>query len=154
MEADRMTSAETIQTIYNKHSDVCEETGCFKDMFSSQLKDDVNSLLKRAQKTAISPYTGSTGHGKIVGCCNSFYKPPNQSGIECPCLYPTQLNQAVIIPVHKEPTINEILPKLTNLCYMTLKDSTSGYHNHKPYKKFLLKHICISIWQVYSPDYH
>ena len=44
-------------------------------------------------------------------------------------LYPAQLNQALIRPVHRGPTLNDILPKLNKVQYLSLMDASSGYHN-------------------------
>ena len=45
------------------------------------------------------------------------------------CLDPARLNQALIQSVYREPTLNDILPKLANTYYMTITDASSGYHN-------------------------
>ena len=37
----------------------------------------------------------------------------------------------LIRPVHRGPTINDILPKLNNTKYLSLIDVSSGYHNLK-----------------------
>ena len=47
------------------------------------------------------------------------------------CLDPAQLNQALIRPVHRGPTLNDILPKLNNVKYMSIIDASSVYHNQK-----------------------
>ena len=72
---------------------------------------------------------------KIVEWCNSFGILPKPNGMIHLCLYPELLSQVFIRLVHRGPTINDILPILTNTCYMTLIDANSGYHNLKPDKK-------------------
>ena len=47
------------------------------------------------------------------------------------CLDPAQLNQALIWLIHRGPTLNDILPKLNNVQYMSIIDVSSGYHNLK-----------------------
>ena len=46
-------------------------------------------------------------------------------------LDPVQLNQALISPIHKGPTLNSILPKHNNVQYMSIIDVSLGYHNLK-----------------------
>ena len=45
--------------------------------------------------------------------------------------YPACLNQALIRPIHRGPTLNDILPKPNNTKYHSLIDVSSGYHNLK-----------------------
>ena len=47
------------------------------------------------------------------------------------CLGPVQLSKALITPIHRSPTLNGILPKLTGVKYLMLIDASSGYHNLK-----------------------
>ena len=42
-----------------------------------------------------------------------------------------RLNQALIRPVHRGPTVNDIFPKPTHAKYLTLIDTISEYHNLK-----------------------
>ena len=42
-----------------------------------------------------------------------------------------RLNQILIRLVHRGPTLNEILQKLSNAQYLSLIDVSSGYHNLK-----------------------
>ena len=44
-EADRMANAETTLKIHDKYSDVFTEIWCFKDTFSSQVKDDIKPYM-------------------------------------------------------------------------------------------------------------
>ena len=45
------------------------------------------------------------------------------------CLDPAWLNQALIRPVHRGLTLNNILPRLNNVQYMSIINVISGYHN-------------------------
>ena len=44
------------------------------------------------------------------------------------CLDP-RLNQALIRPIHRGPTLNDVLTKLNNVKYMSIIDVSLGYHN-------------------------
>ena len=61
------------------------------------------------------------------------------------CLDPAQLHQALIRPVHREPTFNGILPKHNNVKYLSLIDVSSGYHNLKLHEKssYLTMFACL-----------
>ena len=63
--------------------------------------------------------------------CNSFVVVPKVNGKVWLCLDPAQLNQALIRPIHWGPTLNNILPKLNNVQYMSIIDASLGYHNLK-----------------------
>ena len=47
------------------------------------------------------------------------------------CLDLVRLNQTLIWPVHRGPKLNNILPKLNNVQYISLINATAGYHNIK-----------------------
>ena len=47
------------------------------------------------------------------------------------------LNQALIKPRHRGPTLNDILPKHNNARYLSIIDASSGYHNLKVDEKSL-----------------
>ena len=63
--------------------------------------------------------------------CNNFVLVPKANGKLRLCLDPAWLNQALIRPIHRGPTLNNILPKLNNVRYMSIIDASSGYHNLK-----------------------
>ena len=67
----------------------------------------------------------------MVEWCNSFIVVPKPNGKVRLCLDPARLNQVLIRPVHRGPTLNDILPKLNNVKYLSLTDASSGYHNLK-----------------------
>ena len=60
------------------------------------------------------------------------------------CLDLACLNQALIRPIHRGATLNDILPKLNNAKYLSLRDASSGYHNLKYDKKssYLTSFVC------------
>ena len=87
---------------------------------------------KRAGKTTTwTPNIGTTGVDKIEEWCNSFVKGPKPNSTVCLYLDSIWLISALIRPVHRGSTIEDILPKLTNVCYMNLIDASLGYHNLK-----------------------
>ena len=71
------------------------------------------------------------GVDETLEWCNSFVLVPKTNGKVRLCLDPVQLNQALIRPVHWGPTLNDILPKLNNVQYMSIINASAGYHNLK-----------------------
>ena len=69
------------------------------------------------------------GVDKTLEWCNSYMLVPKANGKVRLCLDPAQLNQALIRAVHWGLTLNDILPKLNNVQYMSIIDASSGYHN-------------------------
>ena len=63
--------------------------------------------------------------------CNSFVLVPKANSKVQLCLDPAWLNQALIRPIHRGPTSNDILLKLNNVQYMSIINLSSGYHNLK-----------------------
>ena len=57
---------------------------------------------------------------KTAEWCNCFVIVSTPNGIMCH-LGLIRLNQALIIPVHRGPTINDIVPELTNTLYERCK---------------------------------
>ena len=64
---------------------------------------------------------------ETVEWCNSFVLVPKSNGKVRLCLDPTRLSQVIVWPVHRAPTLNDILPKLNNAQYLSLTDASSGY---------------------------
>ena len=62
---------------------------------------------------------------------NSFILVSKANGKVRLCLDLARLNQVLIRPVHRGPRCNDILPKLTNVKYLSIIDASSGYHNLK-----------------------
>ena len=69
------------------------------------------------------------GVDEMVEWCNSFVLVCKVNGKVRLCLDPARLNQALIRPVHRDPTLNDILPRLNNVKYMSIIEASSGYHN-------------------------
>ena len=47
--------------------------------------------------------------------CNSFVEVPRLNGMVSLCFDPARLNQELIWPIHRVPTLNGIICKLTNV---------------------------------------
>ena len=84
-------------------------------------------IEKATKQDIIAPL----GVDETVEWCNSFVLVPKVNGKVRLCLDPAWLNQALIRPVCREPTHNDILPKLNNAKYLSLIDVSSGNHNLK-----------------------
>ena len=69
------------------------------------------------------------GVDKTAEWCSSFVLVPKANGNVRLCLDLARLNQALIRPIHRGPKVNDILPKLNNVQYMSIIDTGSGYHN-------------------------
>ena len=63
--------------------------------------------------------------------CKSFVLVPKPNGKVRLCLDPVRLNQALIRPVHRAPTLNDIFTKTNSVKYLSLIDESSEYHNLK-----------------------
>ena len=62
---------------------------------------------------------------------------------------PARLNQALIRPIHRGPTLNDTLLKLSNAHYMTIIDASQDATSCNSIKKIIiLTHSFISILQV------
>ena len=69
------------------------------------------------------------GVDETVEWCNSFVLVPKANSKVRLCLDLVRLNQALIRPIHRGPTLNDILPMLNNVKYMPIIDVSSGSHN-------------------------
>ena len=67
--------------------------------------------------------------GVVVEWCNSFVLVPKANGKVRLCLDLARLNQALIRPIYRGPILNDILPRLNNVKYMSIIDTSLGYHN-------------------------
>ena len=82
-------------------------------------------LERLKQQDIIAPL----GINEISEWCNSFVLVPKTNSKVRLCLDPARLNQALIRPIHRVPTLNDILSKHNNVRYMSIIDASSGYHN-------------------------
>ena len=94
------------------------------------------------------------GVDKMAEWCNSFVLVPKANGNIWLCLDQVQLNQVLIRPIYRGPTLNDILLKLNNVQYMSIINASSGYYNHKldkqssylttfacPFDRYRFKHL-------------
>ena len=93
-------------------------------MLQNLFKDELDWLQKL---DIITPL----GVDKTAEWCNSFVLVPKANGKVKLCLDPARLNQVLIRPVHRGPTLNDILPRLNNVKYMSIIVASPGYHNLK-----------------------
>ena len=93
-------------------------------MLQEPFKDKLDRLQ---QLDIITPL----GVDKTSEWCNSFVLVSKANGKVRLCLDPAWLNQALMRPIHRGPTLNDILPKLNNVRYMSIIDASSGCHNLK-----------------------
>ena len=77
------------------------------------------------------------GVDKTAEWCNSFVLVPKANGKVRLCLDPVRLNQALITPVHRGSMLNDTIPRLNNVKYMSIIYTSSGYHNLKLDEKSL-----------------
>ena len=137
IEVGKRKSIELTQRIYNLFDNVFNGIGCFEGTFSLQLKPDskpyqapprcvayalqkmFNDELDWLQKLDIITLLGVD---KTAEWCNSFVLVLKSNGKVRLCLAPVQLNQALIKPIHRSLTLNNILPKLNNVQYMSITD--------------------------------
>ena len=64
-----------------------------------------------------TPTVAPLGIDETAEWCNSFMLAPNPNGKVRLCLDPERQNQALIRPVHRGTTLNDIFPKLNNVYY-------------------------------------
>ena len=134
------------ERIQTRFSDVFNGIECFKGTFPLQLKPDSKSyqapprhvayVLQKTFKEELRclqemDIITPLGIDETLEWCNSFVLVPKANGKVRLCLDPARLNQALIRPVHWGPTLNDILPKLNNVQYMSIIDASSGCHNLK-----------------------
>ena len=60
---------------------------------------------------------------------NTFVLVPRSNGQVGVCLDPVRLHLALIQPVHRGSTLNDIFPGATNVKYLSLIDASSRYQN-------------------------
>ena len=133
-----------IQEEHNTFGDVFNGIGCFKGTFSLQLKPDSKlyqvplrhvayalqtSLKEELEHLQMMDIITHLGVDELAEWCNSFVLVPKANGKVRLCLDMVRLNQALIRPIHRGPTLNDILPKLNNAKYMSIMDASLGYHN-------------------------
>ena len=117
------------QKIHNTFGDVFNGIGCFKGTFSLQLKPNSkpcqepprhvayalqNPFKEELEQLQEMDIIAPLGVDETGEWCNSFVLVPKAKGKVWLYLDPTQPNQALIRPIHRGPTLNDIPPKLNN----------------------------------------
>ena len=153
IEVDKRKSIELTLRIHNVFDNVLNGIGCFEGTFSLQLKPDskpyqmpprhIAYVLQKLFKDDLDwlqklDIITPLGVDETVEWCNSFVLVPKANGKVRLCLDPVWLNQALMRPIHRGPMINDLLPKLNNVQYMSIKDVSLGYHNLKLDEKMYL----------------
>ena len=121
-EADKSQSDDMTQKMHNTYGDVFNGIRCFEGTFSLQLTPDSKPYQVPPRHMAYAlqkPFKEELkwlqeldiitplGVDKMAEWCNSFVVVPKANGKVCLCLDPAQLNQALIRPIHRGPTLNE-----------------------------------------------
>ena len=166
-------SSDLLQKIHNTFGDVFNGIGCLKGTFSLQLKPDsrpyqvppwhVAYTLQKLFKEELDhlqrmDIITPLGVDEMAEWCNSFVMVPKTNGKVRLCLDPAQLNQALIRLIYRAPTLNDILPKLNNVKYMSIIDASSGNHNFQldtkssyltmfpcPFGRYQKKHLVFGV---------
>ena len=146
VDADKRSSLTMMQIIHTRFVNVFNGIGGFEGTFSFQLKPDSKLYQAPPRHVAYAlqePFKEelrcvqemdiitSLGIDETLQWCNTFVLVPKANGKVRLCLDPGRLNQALIRPVHQGLTLNDILPKLNNVQYMSIISASSGYHNLK-----------------------
>ena len=144
VDADKRRSSVMTQKIHNTFGDVSNGIECFNGTFSLQLKPDIKPYQVPPRHVAYAlqkPFKEELDHlqkmdiitplgvDEMAEWCNSFVLVPKANGKVQLCLDPAWLNQALIRPIHRGPTLNNILPRLNNVKYMSIINASLGYHN-------------------------
>ena len=80
------------------------------------------TILKR-ERLQEQQIPAPLGVSETAEWCNSFITVPKPNRKVCLCLAAARHNQALIKPIHREPILNDIHPKLTNTWHMTIIDN-------------------------------
>ena len=141
VDADKRSSITMMQRIHTRFGKVFNGIGYFEGTFSLQLKPDSKPYQAPPRCVAYvlqEPFKEELRHlqemdiitplevDKTLEWCNSFVLVPKANHKERLCLDPAHLNHVLIRPVHQGPTLNDILPKLNNMQYMSIIDPSSG----------------------------
>ena len=121
------------------------------DAWHMHFKTCFKEELERLQKQYI---IAPLGIDETSEWCKSFVLVAKANGKVRLCLDPAQLNQALIRPIHRGPSLNDILPKLNNATYLSLIDASSGYHNLRLDNKSSYFTMCASLGDTDIKGYH
>ena len=145
--------------MHNTFRDVFHGIGCFKGTFCLQLKPDSKPYQVPPRHVAYAlqkPFKEELEHlqkmdiitplgvDEMAEWFNSFVLVPKANGKIRLCIDLAQLNQALIRPIHRGPTLKDILPWLNNVKYMSIIDASLEYHNLQLHTKssYLTTFMC------------
>ena len=148
------------QKIHETFGDIFNDTGCFEGTFSLQVKPNSKPYQVSPRHVAYAlqkPFREELeciqkmdiitplGVDEMAEWCNSFVLVPKANGKVRLCLDPVQLNQALIRLIHRGPTLDDILPRINNMQYMSIINVSSGYHNLRldTQSSFLTTFACV-----------
>ena len=140
----KTVSAEITQQLQREFKYVFTRSRCFDVTLSLQVKSDSKPCQMPLRFIAYAlqrPFKEEwewlqqqdiiilLGMDETAEWCNSFVLVPKLNGIVRLYLDPVRLNQALLRPVHREPTLNDISPNwiMQNIffCYMWVLDITT-----------------------------
>ena len=118
-------------------------------MFSLQIREGRNpyKVLPRCMTYALHDHSRKLEHLQVEQIIvplgfdetfewwNSLVLVLKPNGTVHMCLNPARLSQALIRLVYRDLTVSDIFPRLAITCYLTLNETSSGYHNLKLGKK-------------------
>ena len=145
-ESDKKASALKAKQFQKEFEDAFTGIGCFDGMFSLQVKSEskpyqalprhIAYALQKLFKGELERFQQQDiitllGIDEMAEWFNSFIFVPKPNGKVRLCLDLARLNQALIRPVHRGHTFNDIFPKLNDVKCLSLIDASSGYHNLK-----------------------
>ena len=134
---------------------------CFEGTFNLQVKDGnwlyqaaprrvAYALLRTpergARKITYVANNNALGMDETSKWCNSFVLVPKVNGKVRLCLNLSRFSKAQIRPVHRGPTLNDIVLKLTGIICLTLINTSSGYNNLKLGERS--SYLAMSIYQI------
>ena len=143
---DKNKSSAMTRRIHETFGDVFNGIECFKGTFSLQLKPDSKTYqmpLRHIAYALQQPFKEELqclqeldiivplGVDEMAEWCNWLCVGTQSKCKVWLCLDPAQLNQALNRQIHRGPMLNNILPKLNNLQYMSIINASLGYHNLK-----------------------
>ena len=141
--SNKRKCAEATQQVHKDFDDVFNGIGYFVGTFSLKLKSDskpYQTPLRCVAHTLQKPFQeelerlqqqdiiAPLGVNDTSEWCNSFVPVAKVNGKVRLCLDLAWLNQTLIRPVHRGPTLNDILPTCNNVRDLSIIDASSWYH--------------------------
>ena len=135
-DADKRKSSDMTQKIHDTFSDVFNGIGCLDSKPYQAPPWHVAYVLQKLFKEELEwlqemDIIAPLGVDQMAEWCNSFALVPKANGKMWLCLDPAWLNQALIRPIHRGPTLNDILPRHSNMPCMSIINASLGSNNLK-----------------------